>query len=115
MTRACTEVYPIPSHWSLAGRRVAVALNSFFTQLRNITRQGVIVDSVTGATTWEITFAPETRSYGTEIEAFISPVEGLQLLGTGTILEAELGPGIDSLVGERVALAPTTICNQVGL
>jgi iron complex outermembrane receptor protein len=95
--------------------RVAVALNGFLTQLRNITGQGVIVDSVTGATTWEITFAPETRSYGTEIEAFISPMEGLQLLGTGTILEAELGPGIDSLVGERVALAPTTIGNLVAL
>jgi outer membrane receptor protein involved in Fe transport len=95
--------------------RFAVALNGFFTQLRNITGQGVIVDPVTGATTWEITLAPETRSYGSEIETFISPVEGLQLLGTGTILEAELGPGIDSLVGERVALAPTTIGNLVAL
>jgi outer membrane receptor protein involved in Fe transport len=98
-----------------AAGRLALTLNGFYTQLRNIIGQGVIVDSVTGATTWEITSAPENRSYGTEIEAFISPVEGLQLLGTGTILEAELGPGIDSLVGERLSLVPTTIGNLVAL
>jgi hypothetical protein len=59
--------------------------------------------------------APENRSYGTEIEAFISPLDGLQLLATGTILEAELGPGIDSLVGERLPLVPTAIGNLVAL
>jgi len=98
-----------------AAGRVAFTLNGFYTQLRNITGQGVVVDSVTGATTWEITLAPENRSYGAEVEAFISPLDGLQLLGTGTILEAELGPGIDSLVGERLPLAPTTIGNLVAL
>jgi outer membrane receptor protein involved in Fe transport len=98
-----------------AAGRVAATLNGFFTQLRNITGQGVIVDTVTGATTWKITLDPENRSYGIEIEASVSPVDGLQLLGTGTILEAELGPGIDSLVGERLPLAPTTIGNLVAL
>lgn len=94
---------------------VAVALNGFYTQLRNIITQDVVVDSVTGATTWEIFPHPEGRSYGAEIEAFVSPVKGLQLLGTATILEAELGEGIDSLVGERLALAPTTIGNLAAL
>jgi outer membrane receptor protein involved in Fe transport len=98
-----------------AAGRVALTLNGFYTQLVNNIGQNAIVDPVTGATTWEIFFAPETRSYGTEIEAFISPVEGLQLLANGTILEAELGEGIDSLVGERIALAPTTIGNLVAL
>jgi iron complex outermembrane receptor protein len=92
-----------------------VTLNGFYTQLRNVIGQNFIVDPVTGVNTWEIFVAPETRSYGAEIEAFVSPVEGLQLLGTGTILEAELGEGIDSLVGERLALAPTTIGNLVAI
>jgi outer membrane receptor protein involved in Fe transport len=94
---------------------VAVTLNGFFTRLRHIVDQFVTVDTVTGATTWEILPTPETRSYGAEIETFVSPVKGLQLLGTGTILEAELGPGIDSLVGVRLDGAPTTIGNLVTL
>jgi iron complex outermembrane receptor protein len=98
-----------------AAGRVAVTLNGFYTQLRNVIGQDAIVDLVTGATTWQVFVAPETRSYGTEIEVFASPVEGLQLLGNATILEAELGEGIDSLVGERLALAPTTIGNLVAL
>src|SRR5262249_2971916 len=94
---------------------VAVTLNGFFTQLRHVINQGVIVDTVTGATTWEILPLPETRSYGAEIEAFVAPVQGLQILGTGTILEAELGAGIDSLVGVRLGGVPTTIGNLVAL
>lgn len=98
-----------------AAGRVAATLNGFYTQLKNVITQDVVVDTVTGATTWEIEPLPEARSYGAEIEVYVSPVEGLQLLGSGTIVEAEMGKGIDSLVGERLALAPTTIGNLVAL
>ncbi len=98
-----------------AAGRLALAVNGFYTQLRNIIGQEVTVDPVTGATTWRIVPAPETRSYGAEVEVFLSPVEGLQVLGTGTVLRAELGAGIDSLIGERLSLAPTTIGNLVAI
>jgi outer membrane receptor protein involved in Fe transport len=94
---------------------VSIALNGFYMQHRHLITQDLVVDTITGATSWEIRPLPESRSYGVEIEGFVSPVAGLQLLGTGTILEAELGEGIDSLVGERLGLAPTSIGNVVAL
>jgi outer membrane receptor protein involved in Fe transport len=94
-----------------ASGRVGATLGAFYTKLKNVTGQGAILDPITGATTWRITTDPESRSYGAELEVFVSPVEGLQLIGSGTLMEAEQGPGIDSLVGERLALAPTTIGN----
>jgi iron complex outermembrane receptor protein len=95
--------------------RVGVTLNGFYTTLRNIIGQEAMVDTVTGATTWLIRIDPETRSFGAELEALVTPVDGLQLLGSGTILEAELGSGIDSLVGVRLGGVPTTIGNLVAL
>jgi outer membrane receptor protein involved in Fe transport len=98
-----------------ASGRVGATLNAFYTKLKNQTGQGAIIDPVTGATTWRITLDPETRSMGLEAEAFVSPVEGLQLIGSGTLMDAELGKGIDSLVGERLSLAPSTIGNLAAI
>ncbi len=95
--------------------RVGVALNGFYTKLKNITGQGAVIDPVTGATTWRITVDPESRSYGAEVEASSTPLEGLQLIGQRHLHEAEQGEGIDSLVGERLALAPTAIGNLAAL
>jgi hypothetical protein len=49
------------------------------------------------------------------VEAFVTPVEGLQFEGNGTLLRAEQGPGIDSLVGERLAGVPTVIGNLAAI
>jgi outer membrane receptor protein involved in Fe transport len=95
--------------------RVGVTLNGFYTTLRNIIGQEARVDTVTGGHD----LADQDRSgdspFGAEVEALVTPVEGLQLLGSGTIFEAELGPGIDSLVGVRLGGVPTTIGNLVAL
>jgi outer membrane receptor protein involved in Fe transport len=94
-----------------ASGQLGVTVNGFYTRLKNIIGQGAVIDPITGATSWRITTDPESRSYGAEVEAFVSPLEGLQLIGSGTFLEAEQGPGIDSLVGVRLAGVPTTIGN----
>jgi iron complex outermembrane recepter protein len=109
------EVQAAEAGVKYAAGRVGAAVNGFYTKLKNVTGQGAILDPVTGATTWRITQDPESRSYGAEVEAFATPVEGLQLIASGTLMEAEQGPGIDSIVGERLALAPTTIGNLVAI
>jgi iron complex outermembrane receptor protein len=95
--------------------QIGLTVGGFYTKRKDITGQGAVIDPVTGATSWRITSDPELRSYGTEVEATVSPVEGLQLLGSGTFLKAEQGPGIDSLVGERLGGAPTYIGNLAAL
>jgi outer membrane receptor protein involved in Fe transport len=94
-----------------AADRVGFAVNGFYTKLKNITGQGSIIDPVTGETTWRTTSDPEARSYGAEVEVSVTPLDGLQILGSGTVLRAEQGPGIDSLVGERLGGVPSTIGN----
>jgi iron complex outermembrane recepter protein len=98
-----------------AADRVAVTVNGFYTKLKNVVGQGATIDPVTGETTWRTTNDPEARSFGAEVEAFVTPVEGLQLLGTGTVLNAEQGPGIDSLVGIRLGGVPTAIGNLAAI
>ncbi len=112
------EVQAAELGFKFATGRVAVTINGFYTKLKNITGQGAVLDPVSGATTWRITSDPENRSFGTEIEAFVSPLEGLQLVGSGTILKAELGGGVDSLarfVGLRLGGVPTTIGNLAAI
>ncbi|HZN97082.1 MAG TPA: TonB-dependent receptor, partial [Gemmatimonadales bacterium] len=94
-----------------AADRIGFAVNGFYTKLKNITGQGSVIDPVTGETTWRTTSDPEARSYGVEAEVSVTPLEGLQLLGSGTVLQAEQGPGIDSLVGVRLGGVPNTIGN----
>jgi outer membrane receptor protein involved in Fe transport len=95
--------------------RVGATVNGFYTKLKNIVGQGAVIDSVTGATTWRVTVDPEARSFGVELELFVTPVEGLLLQGSSTILKAEQGPGIDSLVGVRLAGVPTSLGNLAAL
>ena len=94
--------------------RVAFTVNGFFTQLKNQIGQGAEFDSTTGRTTWEIRESPDTRSFGAELEAIVTPIQGLQLQGSATIMQAELGGGVDSLLsrkGLRLALAPRSLGN----
>ncbi|HET6795968.1 MAG TPA: TonB-dependent receptor [Gemmatimonadales bacterium] len=98
--------------------RVGVTVNGFYTKLKNITGQGAIFNATTGQTEWRITTDPENRSFGAEVEAFVSPVEGLQLVGSGTIMQAELGAGRPDtmingapLTSTILGIAPATIGN----
>jgi iron complex outermembrane recepter protein len=109
------EVQAAEGGMKYASGQVGVTVNGFYTKLKNVTGQGAVIDPVTGATSWRITLDPESRSYGAEVEGFFAPVEGLQLLGSGTVLEAEQGPGIDSLVGIRLAGVPTIIGNLAAI
>ena len=94
--------------------RVAFTVNGFYTYLTNLVGQGAVLDPATDRTVWEVRVQPDNRSYGAELEAIVSPTPGLQLQGSATIMEAELGGGVDSLEsfkGTRLALAPTTLGN----
>jgi outer membrane receptor protein involved in Fe transport len=96
--------------------RAAVTLGGFYTKVKNITGQGLEV--VNGVTTWVIRTSPDNRSYGAEVEAVVTPVEGLQLQGNATVLQGELGGGVDSLAsrsGVRIALVPKTLGNLVAV
>ena len=94
--------------------RLAFTVNGFFTNLRNVIGQGAEVDPGTGGTVWVIRESPDNRSFGAEIEAILAPTPGLQLQGSATFLQAELGGGVDSLErfkGERLAVVPKTLGN----
>jgi iron complex outermembrane recepter protein len=86
-------------------------VGGFWTKLKNVVSQGLVIDSVTGASSWIIVPSPENKSYGTEIELVATPAEGLQLLGSATILKAELGTGAGADIGSRIAGVPTSIAN----
>ena len=90
----------------------AVTVTGFYTKLKNIVGQGLEV--VNGVTTWVIRASPENQSYGAEVEAVVNPVEGLLLQGNATVLQGELGGGVDTLAarkGVRLALVPRSIGN----
>jgi iron complex outermembrane recepter protein len=105
------EVQTVEGGVKYGADRLGFAVNGFYTKLKNITGQGSTIDPITGETTWRTTSDPEARSYGAEVEVSLVPLEGLQLLGNGTVLQAEQGPGIDSLVGLRLGGVPNTIGN----
>ncbi len=86
-------------------------VNGFWTKKKNVTSQGAVIDPVSGATTWIIVPSAENKAYGTEIEAVVTPVEGLQVLGNATILKAELGTGAGADIGSRISGVPTSIAN----
>jgi outer membrane receptor protein involved in Fe transport len=97
---------------------LAFTVNGFYTKLKNVVSQGAEVDPNTGGTVWVIRSSPENRSYGAEVEALIATGQGLQLQGSATFLQAELGGGVDSLadkVGLRLAGVPKTLGNLVAL
>jgi outer membrane receptor protein involved in Fe transport len=90
-------------------------VGGFWTKLKNIVSQGLVIDSVTGGSTWIIVPSPQNKSYGTEIEVVATPAQGLQLLGSATILKAELGTGAGADIGSRIAGVPTSIANAAAL
>lgn len=90
---------------------VGFTVNGFYTKLRNIVSQGLVVDSITGGSTWIITTSPENRSYGVELELVASPVAGLRFFGSGTFLKAELGSGAGADIGSRINGVPSSIGN----
>jgi outer membrane receptor protein involved in Fe transport len=93
--------------------RLGFTVNGFWTKLKNIVSQGAVTDPGTGGTIWVINFAPENKSYGVEVEAIASPVEGLQLLATGTLLNATFATGTD--IGSRLNGVPRTIGNLAAI
>jgi iron complex outermembrane recepter protein len=88
---------------------VAFTFDGFYAGLRNLIGQGVELDSLTGAARWVIEREPETRSYGAEMETVAFPMNGLQLFGNATLLQAEFSTGAD--VGRRIIGVPRTIGN----
>jgi hypothetical protein len=60
---------------------------------------------------WTIATSPENRSYGVELELLATPIQGLQLLGSGTFLRAELGSGAGADIGSRINGVPASIGN----
>jgi outer membrane receptor protein involved in Fe transport len=116
------EVQAVEAGVKYATGQVGLTIGGFYTKLKNVTGQGAVFDPVTGATIWRVTEEPQSRSFGAEIEAFISPVEGLQLIGSGTLMEAALGAGAPDtmtngapLVSKIVAIAPATIGNLAAI
>jgi outer membrane receptor protein involved in Fe transport len=105
------EIQAVEGGVKFANRNIGVTVNGFWTKLKNVVSQGSVVDSVTGATTWIVVPSPENKSYGAEVEAFFSPVEGLQLVGNTTILKAELGAGAGADIGSRLNGVPTSLGN----
>ena len=98
-----------------ASGRVGVTVNGFYTKLKNIVSQGAVVDTLTGATTWVIIPSAQNRSYGAEVEAFVTPVEGLQVVGNVTLLKATLGTGAGADIGSRINGVPTSIGNLAAI
>ena len=93
--------------------RVAFTVNGFYTDLANVISQGAELDSQ-GRTVWVIRASPDNRSFGAELEAIVSPVPGLQLQGSATVLQAELGGGVDTLEnlkGARLGNVPKHLGN----
>jgi iron complex outermembrane receptor protein len=85
-------------------------VNGFYTRLTNIVSQGNVIDS-SGASTWIIVSSPVNNSYGVELELLANPIQGLQLLGSGTFLKAELGSGAGADIGSRINGVPASIGN----
>jgi iron complex outermembrane receptor protein len=94
---------------------IGFTVGGFWTKLKNVVSQGLIIDPVTGGSVWVIQPSPENKSYGAEVELVATPVPGLQLLGAGTFLKAELGTGAGADIGSRIAGVPTSIANVAAL
>ncbi len=95
----------------LSSKRYSLTVNGFYSLLQNITSQGAVVDPITGRITWVIRTSPENRSYGAEVEASATPIEGLTVLANGTLLKAELGSGAGADIGSWINGVPSVIGN----
>jgi iron complex outermembrane receptor protein len=89
-------------------------VGGFWTKLKDIVSQGLVIDPVTGSTTWIIVSSPDNTAYGTEIELVATPYRGFQILGNATILHAKItGAGAD--IGQRINGVPTSIANGAAI
>ena len=95
--------------------KLGFTVGGFWTKLKNAVSQGLVIDSVTGASSWVIVPNPETKSYGAEVEVVATPVPVLQLVGNATILKAELGHGAGADIGQRLGGVPTSIGNLAAI
>jgi iron complex outermembrane receptor protein len=94
---------------------IGFTVGGFWTKLKNVVSQGLVIDTLTGGSSWIIVPSPENKSYGTEIELVATPARGLQFLGSATILKAELGTGAGADIGSRISGVPTSIANAAAL
>jgi outer membrane receptor protein involved in Fe transport len=94
---------------------IGFTVGGFWTKLKNVVSQGLVIDTLTGGSSWIIVPSPQNKSYGTEIELVATPAEGLQLLGSATILTAKLGTGAGADIGSRISGVPTSIANAAAL
>jgi outer membrane receptor protein involved in Fe transport len=93
---------------------IGFTVGGFWTKLKNIVSQGLVIDTVTGRSSWIIVTSPDNTAYGSEIELVATPYRGLQILGNATILHAKLtGAGAD--IGQRLNGVPTSIANGVAI
>jgi iron complex outermembrane receptor protein len=73
-----------------ASRNFGVALDGFYTILKDIVSQGLVTDPTTGQPIWIIQTNPEVRSFGLELEASGHlPNSGLGAMTNWTLLRAE--------------------------
>jgi len=96
-----------------------VTIDGFYTVLKNIVSQGLVVDPITGQSIWTIQQNPEVRSYGLELEAEGRlPNTGFGAVTNWTWLRAEFascpppnfcGSGAD--VGTLIAGVPPIVGN----
>ncbi len=72
-----------------ASRNFGVTLDGFYTVLKDIVSQGLIVDINTGQSIWIIQANPEVKSYGLEVEGSARlPNTGLSAVTNWTLLRA---------------------------
>lgn len=98
------ENFSFESGVKFAAPGYGLALNGFWTELRDIIGQGAVTDPVTGAVKWIARPSPEIRSFGTEVEFNANLAEGVDVLANATLLEAEfascppdpLNPGLST-------------------
>ncbi|HET7566067.1 MAG TPA: TonB-dependent receptor [Gemmatimonadaceae bacterium] len=90
---------------------LSFTVGGFYTLLRNIVSQGLVIDSVTGGSKWIVKPSPDNRSYGAEVELAAAPIQGLQVFGNGTFLRAELGSGAGADIGSLINGVPKSIAN----
>src|SRR5256712_7251792 len=105
-----------------AARNFGVTLDRFYTLLKDIVSQGLVVDPITGQSVWIIQQSPEVRSYGLELEGSGHlPSSGFSAVTNWTWLRAEFatcpppgGCGTGADVGTLLAGKPPLIGDLAG-
>lgn len=102
-----------------AARNFGVTLDGFYTLLKDIVSQGLVLDPITGQSIWIVQASPEVRSYGLEFEGSGHlPNSGFSAVTNWTWLRAEFascpppgGCGSGADVGTLLAGKPPIIGN----